>query len=141
MASDLAAWFEAAIGQAKQEGTWQGMGALATRSGVARQALYDIRKGRQVSQEKVRAIAEAMGVPVPRVGAIVSPAGASALALASLAAARSDLQAAIRRIDLAERELTGGGSDGALAGGAVRRKKAADSGLQPPATRRGVGGK
>lgn len=107
MADDLAGWFEAAIGRAKQEGSWKGMTALARRADLDRQVLYDILKGRQAGQEKVRAIAKALGVPTPRVGAVVAPTGASAAVLASLEAARSDLRSALARLEAAERGLLG----------------------------------
>lgn len=142
---ELAVWFQAGIDAAKQAGTWGGMGALAESSGVARQALYDILKGRQASQEKVRAIAKAMGLPVPRVGAVVSPTGASASVLASLAAARADLRSAEAQIERAERELSGGlptpSSTGARTLAQVQAAKAAGtSGASAPLRRHQKGG-
>lgn len=146
MAGDLAAWFQAAIDQAEQAGTWGGMGALAKSSGVARQALYDILKGRQVSQEKVRAIARAMGLSVPRTGAVVMQGGASAAVLASLAAARADLRSAEAQILAVERALTSADADADAARPradlkAIAKAQREDVDRQRPRGARRAGGK
>lgn len=140
MAGELAAWFKAAVARAVKEGRWESMTALAHAAGVDRQVLYDIQKGRQAGQEKVSAIAKALGVSAPRVGALVAQRGASAAVLEALASVRADLEAAAEQLRAVEAELTSGGEDGEIAAGATRRKRAGDSALRPDAKRRGAGG-
>lgn len=112
MADTLGAWLKASIGQMEAEGRWGGMAALARAAKVDRQLLYDIRdSGRQPSQEKLQRIAIALGVSAPQIGAIIGERGASAAAVAIVAAVRADLETAVRRLREVEAELTspGGG--------------------------------
>lgn len=143
MTQGVSWWFAKVLEAKARAGTPVNVAELARTTQIDRTILQRLKAGKiqSTSQEYVDRIAEALGVPSPRVGGVVAAGGVNAATLAILASVRADLESAAEQLRLVERELTAGGSDDELAVGAARRKKAADGALRPPAKHRGAGGK
>jgi hypothetical protein len=135
-------WFAKVLDAKTRAGKPVNIAELARETRIDRTILQRLKSGRiqSTSQEYIDRIAKTLEVPAPRVGGVVARGGVSAAAMATLASVRADLEAAIEQLLAVERELTSGGADDDLAGGAGKRKRKVDAVLPPGEGQKGTGG-